>query len=155
MLVLDTDILTIIQRASSVEYAPLIARLPANDPLSVHVTIITVEEQLRGWLSYVAKARTRDKRIDAYSRLRGFIRDLSARQILDFDGAAADKFEQLVKAKLRVGSMDLKSPQSRWQTTPSCCHEICPIIVKCQVCKSRIGRCHDSFVTRRPAEARP
>jgi len=108
MLVLDTDILTIIQRASSVEYARLIARLPASDPLSVHVTIITVEEQLRGWLSYVAKAQTRDKRIEAYSRLRGFIRDLSARQILDFDGAAADQFEQLVKAKLRIGSMDLK-----------------------------------------------
>jgi len=60
MLVLDTDILTIIQRASSVEYARLIARLPASDPLSVHVTIITVEEQLRGWLSYVAKAQTKE-----------------------------------------------------------------------------------------------
>lgn len=108
MLVLDTDALSIVQRASGIEYARLVARLPAGDPQSVFVTIITLEEQMRGWLAYVARARSSDQLVTAYARLHGLLKDFSKRQVLDFDDRAASRYQQLVKSRIRIGTMDLR-----------------------------------------------
>jgi tRNA(fMet)-specific endonuclease VapC len=108
MLVLDTDVFTIIQRAEGDEYDRLIARLPENDPQSVHVTILSFEEQTRGWLTYVARARSLERQIEAYARLRALLREFANRQVLDFDDRAAQVYQQLVKARVRISTMDLK-----------------------------------------------
>ena len=50
VLILDTNLLTIVQRASGDEYETLVRRLNAADDL-VCVTIISFEEQMRGWLA--------------------------------------------------------------------------------------------------------
>jgi tRNA(fMet)-specific endonuclease VapC len=109
MLVLDTDLLTILQRKSGDEYARLDARLhvAAGTGEPIGMTIISVEEQMRGWLSYIAKAKTNEKKIDAYRRLHGFILDISARTILDFDALSADNLGRLLKAKIRIATTDL------------------------------------------------
>jgi tRNA(fMet)-specific endonuclease VapC len=108
MLVLDTDLLSIVERAASVEYARLLTRLPAGDPLQVHATIVSFEEQARGWLAYLARARSIEQQINAYARLHKLLDNFSKRPVLDFDQAAADQFQQLRKTKLRIGTMDLK-----------------------------------------------
>jgi tRNA(fMet)-specific endonuclease VapC len=110
MLILDTDLLTLVQRKSGDVYELLNARLEAAAATGeeIRVTIITVEEQMRGWLSYIAKAKSKDLKIDAYRRLHTFLRDCSTRQILDFDMAAADHLEELLTAKVRIGTMDMK-----------------------------------------------
>jgi tRNA(fMet)-specific endonuclease VapC len=108
MLVLDTDVFSIIQRAEGDEYDRLIARLPENDPQSVRVTILSFEEQTRGWLTYIARARSLERQIEAYVRLRVLLREFANRQVLDFDDRAAQLYQQLVKARIRIGTMDLK-----------------------------------------------
>ena len=108
MLVLDTDTFSIIQRATGAEYSHLIARLPANHPDSVHVTIISFEEQARGWLAYAARARTLERQVDAYRRLHILLNYYSSRQILDFDDRAAQQYSALVRARIRIGTMDLR-----------------------------------------------
>ncbi len=108
MLILDTDSLSIIQQRVGVAYARLVARLPAADPQSVFVTIITFEEQMRGWLTYVARARSSEQQVTAYARLHAYLRDFSRRQILDFDAQTASQYRLLVQSKIRIGTMDLR-----------------------------------------------
>jgi tRNA(fMet)-specific endonuclease VapC len=108
MIVLDTDVLTIVQRADSDDYARLVNRLQAAGPQPVYATIVSFEEQLRGWLAYIARAKTLERQIAAYARLRGLLEDFQTRPVLDFDDAAAREYRQLTKAKVRIGTLDLK-----------------------------------------------
>ena len=58
MLILDTDHISVLERANSVERARLIHRLNQVGKEAVVTTIISYEEQSRGWLAYVARARS-------------------------------------------------------------------------------------------------
>jgi tRNA(fMet)-specific endonuclease VapC len=55
VIVLDSDLLTLIQRGSGPEYQTLLARLQSSGD-DVSVTIPSFEEQMRGWMAYVARA---------------------------------------------------------------------------------------------------
>ncbi len=57
MLVLDTDHVSLLQWGTGEEAERLRRRLDAIDE-EVAVTVISYEEQTRGWLAYVARART-------------------------------------------------------------------------------------------------
>jgi tRNA(fMet)-specific endonuclease VapC len=108
MLVLDTDVLTIVQRKTGPEYEQLIARFPPDEPESVCVTIISFEEQARGWLAFLARAKDLALQIEAYLRLHMMLEDYTERHVLPFDERAAQEYRQLKKAKVKIGTMDLK-----------------------------------------------
>lgn len=108
MIVLDTDTLSIIQRASSPEFDQVGARLLAAAGEPVSVTIISFEEQMRGWLAYITRAKTPEHQVRAYRRLQALVDDFSGRPMLGFDRPAAAEMQRLKKLKLRVGTMDLK-----------------------------------------------
>ena len=57
MLVLDTDHMSLLESAGE-RAAILRNRLATIDPKTVATTIITYEEQMRGWMAYVARANT-------------------------------------------------------------------------------------------------
>jgi tRNA(fMet)-specific endonuclease VapC len=109
MLVLDSDLLTLVQRKSGEAYDRLDARLEeAFTSEVIAVTIISFEEQMRGWLAYIAKARAPERQVVAYARLRELFEDYRVRTILDFDQRAAERYRELARSRLRVGTMDLK-----------------------------------------------
>ena len=60
MVVLDTDVLTLLQRQHGEPYARLAARI-ATAGEEVYVTIVSFEEQMRGWLAACARARTPER----------------------------------------------------------------------------------------------
>jgi tRNA(fMet)-specific endonuclease VapC len=107
VLVLDSDILSIIQRASGAEYDRLAAKLDAADD-DVYVTVISLEEQMRGWLAYIAREQSFEKQTLAYLKLRELVVDFAARAMLDFDATSANEVTRLKKLKVRIGTMDLK-----------------------------------------------
>lgn len=107
MLVLDTDLLTIVQRGTGAEYARLIARLHSAN-LHVAVTIISFEEQMRGWLAWIARDKSQERQVQAYSRLRSLLEDFSTRPVVDYDARASKEYQRLTKLKVRIGAMDLK-----------------------------------------------
>jgi tRNA(fMet)-specific endonuclease VapC len=82
--------------------------LAGVDPKQVAATIISYEEQMRGWLSYLAKAQTIDKQVEAYSQLKRQLTNYCAIPILEFDRSAAQEFQRLKKLYPRLGTMDLK-----------------------------------------------
>ena len=107
-LILDTDLLSLIQRRRSIESLRLKLKLAEFPQSEIATTIITFEEQMRGWLSFAAKARKLDEQLIAYSNLKEFLEDYRKIIVLDFDEKAAKEFQQLKALKLRVGTMDLK-----------------------------------------------
>jgi tRNA(fMet)-specific endonuclease VapC len=107
MLVLDTDHMSLLEWDSS-SSATLRERLADLDERDVATTIVNYEEQVRGWMAYIAGARTVDAQIEAYRRLRTHLDNYRQIPVLDFDGAAAAVYQRLRRARVRVGTMDLK-----------------------------------------------
>jgi tRNA(fMet)-specific endonuclease VapC len=72
------------------------------------MTAISVEEQLRGWLAAIRRAKKVHDQILFYNRLISLVRFVYKWQILPFDEPAADRFESLRKQRIRIGTQDLK-----------------------------------------------
>ena len=107
MIVLDTDVLSIIQDVVEPAYGRLVGRLDASGESPI-ITIVSVEEQMRGWLKYCAGAKTPDQYIGATDQLREWLDHLTDYPIFPFDAAAATQFKKLKAAKVRIGTMDLR-----------------------------------------------
>lgn len=107
--ILDTDVFTLSELPDSPEYLRLHASvLQLADEDRLVTTIITYEEQTRGWLAYAAKSCDMSHQIKAYGRLKKHLQAYAGFEVLDFDAAAAREFERLRTLKLHVGSSDLK-----------------------------------------------
>ncbi len=107
MLVLDTDHLTEYQRGTSTEAQRLKARLDnATDPYAT--TIVTVEEIMRGWMAAIRRSQDPHRQIHAYLRLQQLFRFFATWNVLEWSESAADRYNSLKAARVRVGTMDLK-----------------------------------------------
>ena len=106
MLVLDTDHLTHIDSGS--EAGAALKQLLEASHDEPATTIVSVEEQLRGWLSQIKSAKSAHQLIEPYRRRQVRIRFFAGWQVLPFDGAAATQLERLRLLRLRIGTMDLR-----------------------------------------------
>lgn len=70
--------------------------------------MITYEEQLKGRLAVVSKAKTLDEQVSAYQWLQQIAMDYSSITIIPFDRTSATEHQCLRKAYPRLGNMDLK-----------------------------------------------
>jgi len=107
MYILDTDHLTILQRGGQLAQQ-LKYKLADLDPNQVFTTIITYEEQTRGWLSYIAKQSSIDSQIIAYQELEKHLNNYRSIPVIGYDQNSALKFQELRKIYKKLGSMDLK-----------------------------------------------
>jgi tRNA(fMet)-specific endonuclease VapC len=107
MLVLDTDHMSLLEWDSNAA-AHLRERLTDRDEHEVATTIVNYEEQIRGWMAYIAGARSIDSQVEAYRRLRNHLDNYRQVPVLDFDQAAAAIYHRLRRARIRIGTMDLK-----------------------------------------------
>ena len=108
MVVLDTDHMSALEWGGGAAGQRLIARLDIEPLSGAATTIITFEEQTRGWLSVLARARSLDEQVDAYRRLKRLLDNYLKIRVLDFDAGAAIEFRRLHRLRLRIGTMDLK-----------------------------------------------
>jgi tRNA(fMet)-specific endonuclease VapC len=89
MYILDTDHMSLLERASSHEAQRLHFRLKNLLPEERVTTIISFEEQVRGWMSLLAKARDLEQQIFAYEKLKRALNNYSKIEVLDFNNQAA------------------------------------------------------------------
>ena len=102
--ILDTDHITLHHEGNMA-----IRNRLANVSLEqVAVTIISFEEQIRGWLAQIRRARDATRTIWAYRRLHETLDYFALMRVLDFDEAAANQFRQLRQRHIRVGTQDLR-----------------------------------------------
>jgi tRNA(fMet)-specific endonuclease VapC len=108
MILLDTDHLTQLHHRGSRGTQTLLKRLDRAADRSLAITVVTLEEQLCGWLAFIRRARTVHQQIPAYERLVKLVDFFNGWQIVSFEESAAGQFEELRKQKIRIGTNDLK-----------------------------------------------
>jgi tRNA(fMet)-specific endonuclease VapC len=108
MVVLDTDHMSVLERRDQPGAVALRARLAPLPPEEVVTTIISYEEQMRGWMAYLAQTRSVAQQVAAYRRLLQHLDNYQRIPVLAFDDAAAVIFQQLRRTRLRIGTMDVK-----------------------------------------------
>ncbi len=107
MRVLDTDHMTILERGG-ISAIALQLRLAQVPPREIATTIISYEEQMRGWLSHAAQAKTPQKVVTAYEFLQLHIATYQTAHILAYDALASEEYERLRQVGIRIATKDLR-----------------------------------------------
>ena len=107
MYILDTDHISVFDRGGKSAQV-LLSKLAVVDPSQVVTTIVTYEEQMRGWLSYTARSRSVQEQIAAYTRLKRQLTNYQQMSVISFDDRLGLIFEELRQRYPRLGTMDLK-----------------------------------------------
>jgi len=108
MILLDTDHLSILKYPASSKAISLTARLAASPDQQIGTTIISVEEQWRGWLAAVARTRDIQRQVKPYRELTSLLEFFGRWTVLPFVEAHAKQFQQIRGQGVRIGAMDLK-----------------------------------------------
>ncbi len=104
LFVLDTDHLSLYQRNAE----PLLSKLLSRPPDELAITIVTVEEQLRGRLAQIRKATTAAHLNECYRWLGATVDQLARLPVLYFDDKATTLYETLLLQRVRIGTQDLR-----------------------------------------------
>ena len=102
--VLDTDHISLLQRGDK----SVVARFGEIPEESVATSIVTYEEQLRGRLSMLRRAKTTAGLAVTYQRLRETQAFFCVIRIIDFDHRAAEIYRELRREYGSLGTMDLR-----------------------------------------------
>ena len=106
MILLDTDHLSILRGDGSERRTRLVTRMAALAVGVVGTTIVTVEEQMRGWLASIAKERQSRRQVSPYDELIRLFDFFGGYFIVRFDHVAADLFDSY--SRIRIGTADRK-----------------------------------------------
>jgi predicted nucleic acid-binding protein len=82
--------------------------LAALPPADVATTIIRDEEQMRGWMAYIARRRSMTHQVEASRRVQRQLENYCRTPVLAFHEQAAATLQRLRRARIRLGTMDLK-----------------------------------------------
>src|SRR5437660_585617 len=104
LFVLDTDTITLLRA----HHPHVMARAQSTPPTDLVVTVISVDEQLSGWYTYLRKAAAAPQVETAYRELAETVRFYAGKPILDFTAPAIAGYESLLKQKINVRKYDLR-----------------------------------------------
>lgn len=107
MILLDTDHLSVFTDERDTRQELLNTRMEAAAE-QIACTIVSVEEVLRGWLAIIHRLGEVHRQVPAYVRLGQLFNVLSDWEIVPFEDRAADRFVNLRRQRIRIGTMDLK-----------------------------------------------
>jgi tRNA(fMet)-specific endonuclease VapC len=108
VILLDTDHLTVLKYTDSERHALLHGRLVTAAPELVGTSIVNVEEQMRGWLSAIAKEKKLLRQMTAYRELTDLFEFFAKFNIISLSAEAVDLFTGFRKSGIKIGTMDLK-----------------------------------------------
>jgi tRNA(fMet)-specific endonuclease VapC len=89
---LDTNHVTVLDRGGD-NAIRLSERLDKLEPSSIAVSIVTYEEQMRGWLAHIHKAKSMDRQAAGYQRLEQMLEFYCGMSLLPFSGTVLDVFQ--------------------------------------------------------------
>jgi tRNA(fMet)-specific endonuclease VapC len=108
MILLDTDHVSVFRFAEHPRALALGDRLESSSEGPYAATVISFEEQARGWLAEISRARIAAKQVHRYEELAKTVEFFRKWRIIRFDARAAEEFGRLRKQHRRVGASDLK-----------------------------------------------
>ena len=106
MYVLDTDHMSILERGGTPALT-LTLKVSAIADAELATTIISYEEQCKGWLAKTAKEKN-EALIRVYVQFGQHLQIYSSMNVLSYDERAHAVFLALRSQKIRIGTQDLK-----------------------------------------------
>ena len=107
VIVLDADHITLLQHEEGGRGERVRDRVQDCSDRDIHVTAISIKEQMRGWLAAIRRQRSAEQQVTYYDRLTQVVRFFARWRVHRFD-AAAERFDRLRSQCPRVGIQDLK-----------------------------------------------
>lgn len=107
VILLDTDHITVVERAEDKRHLKLTSALQRRWDDGVATTVVTVEEQFKGWLAKIHRTKNVEDELEPYSRLTDLISFFARWRIEPFDEKSLAQFKKL-KQTINVGTQDLK-----------------------------------------------
>ena len=104
---LDTDHISLIHRGGPTG-DNIESRLGEVYSESVFLSIVSFEEQTRGWIAELNRNRLIHLQEAVYAELAKLLELYGNTPILQFDAGAIAEYQRLGRLRLRVGTMDLK-----------------------------------------------
>jgi tRNA(fMet)-specific endonuclease VapC len=104
---LDTNHLSLLERGGA-EGERIRQRILAVGEENIVVSVVSYEEQLRGWLAYMAKQRSIESQVFGYEQLQRQLRNYCTLTLLPFDAPVAEVFQSLWITGKKINAMDLK-----------------------------------------------
>ncbi len=105
--ILDTDHVSLLQ-----QFHPLIRqRVKTIQPQNIGITVVTIEEQMRGWLNAIrqaSQASQSEKLIAAYAGVRNSVIFFKPFEIWEFTEEANNRYIDLRRQLRRLGTQDLR-----------------------------------------------
>src|SRR3954454_7410513 len=95
---LDTDHVSLHERG----HPPLRARFEGISPDSIAISVVTVEEALRGRLAVLARQSTGEDRERAYAKLMETVRFFATIPVVHFDARCEQQFQALRSRRVRI-----------------------------------------------------
>jgi tRNA(fMet)-specific endonuclease VapC len=102
--ILDTDHVSLFQRG----HPQIVNRLAEIAPKDVAITIITLEEQIRGRFNMIRRVSLPNELILAYRKFHITFDSLKSFSILDFSPMASTLYSSLITQKIKIGTQDLR-----------------------------------------------
>ena len=102
--ILDTDCLTLWQN----EHPVVKQRVSRVNYQEIAITVISVEEQMRGWLNIIRQSSQSDRLIWAYKGLQDGVEFFKQVNVLEFDRDAYTCYTELLRQRIRIGTQDLR-----------------------------------------------
>jgi tRNA(fMet)-specific endonuclease VapC len=108
VILLDTDHVNVLKYPDHPRFASLTTQLNSSADQDVATTVITVEEQMRGWLAWINRSDDVRRQVPAYQELLRLFDFFARWHVVLFDEQAASEFQGLRAQRIRIGTMDLK-----------------------------------------------
>lgn len=107
MYLLDTDHITLLARSGE-EGERILKRVLVAPEGEVSASIVSYEEQMRGWLAQLNRISAVNQQAIYYTRLEENLRFYNQIPLISFDTAVVEQFQALWVQRIRIGTMDLK-----------------------------------------------
>ncbi|RLC16804.1 MAG: type II toxin-antitoxin system VapC family toxin [Deltaproteobacteria bacterium] len=104
MYILDTDHISLFQR----DNPGVVSNVLKKPQSMLATTVITAEEQLRGRLAMIRKARTDERIVNAYDNLLATVLYFRTITVIGFGSESQTIFRKLREGKIRIGTQDLR-----------------------------------------------
>ncbi len=104
--ILDTNHISAVDRYEAV--AREFERRAILSGVELFISVISVEEIMRGWLALLASRKKRQDEIGVYHRLKRSTEMFAQWEILEWDEEALGIFEGLRRQKLKMSTADMK-----------------------------------------------
>ena len=108
LVILDTNIVSLLQRRNQPATDRILDKLRLVPTDERWTTVVTFQEQARGWLAAIHRARSDDQILSAYRSLSEMLDKFRTLNVFPFDAAALTTFRRLKSQRLGVGTHDLR-----------------------------------------------